>query len=276
MVQYTGIGNSPLTVFCISFALPPGCRHCPFSHENVKDKTNRIQQPALLHEEWDEGVLFSLSKDKNKPIKVLFNSGGKDSFLTMRALARECRQSSEPFSLILLTTFDTTSRIIAHQEFSIDTVVKQARHLRISLVGVPFHRDTSETYVARIQRALNVIQKRTGQYPATLVFGDLHLEGIRNWRDTMLGNAFPQLRFEYPLWKVDYEKLLTDLESSGVVPLLSASTKDGVEVGTKFTREFVEKIKKKDIDAFGENGEFHSSAETWLVSRGLALGLHPQ
>jgi diphthamide synthase (EF-2-diphthine--ammonia ligase) len=258
---------------CISF-VPPGCRHCPYSHENVKDKTNRIQQPALLHEEWDEDVLFSLSKGKNKAVKVLFNSGGKDSFLTMRALARQCQ--SEPFSLILLTTFDATSRIIAHQEFSIDTVLKQARHLRISLVGVPVHRATSETYVQRIRRALNVIEKQTGQYPATLVFGDLHLENIRSWRDTMLGHAFPQLQLEYPLWKVDYEKLLTDLESSGVVPLLSASTKDGVEVGTKFTREFVEKMKKVDIDAFGENGEFHSSAETWLVSRELALGVYPQ
>jgi diphthamide synthase (EF-2-diphthine--ammonia ligase) len=263
--------------FIILFApSTPGCRHCPYSHENVKDKTSRIQQPALLHEEWDQDVLFSLSKDKNKPIKVLFNSGGKDSFLTMRALARQCRQTSEqPFSLILLTTFDATSRIIAHQEFSIDTVVKQARHLRISLAGVPVHRATSETYIERIQRALNVIEKHTGQCPAALVFGDLHLETIRSWRDTMLGNAFPQLRLEYPLWKVDYETLLTDLESSAVVPLLSASTKDVIEVGTKFTREFVEKIKKEDIDAFGENGEFHSSAETWLVSREMALGLHP-
>lgn len=261
------------------FAPSPGCRHCPYSHENVKDKTSRIQQPALLHEEWDQDVLFSLPKDKNKPIKVLFNSGGKDSFLTMRALARQCQDASEPpFSLILLTTFDATSRIIAHQEFSIDTVVQQAEHLRISLVGVPVHRASHETYVERIQRALTVIEKKTGQYPAALVFGDLHLETIRNWRDTMLGKAFPKLQLEYPLWKADYEKLLTDLESSRVVPLLSASTNDRVQVGTRFTREFVEKIKKEndDIDAFGENGEFHSSAESWLVSRELALALHPQ
>jgi diphthamide synthase (EF-2-diphthine--ammonia ligase) len=260
---------------CLVFIFAPsGCRHCPYSHENVKDKTSRIQQPAFLHEEGDQDVLFSLSKDKSKEIKVLFNSGGKDSFLSMRALARQCRSSKQPFSLILLTTFDSTSRIIAHQEFSIDTVLKQARHLRISLVGVPVHRATSETYVERIDRALKVIEKHTGQYPASLVFGDLHLEHIRNWRDTMVGKAFPKLRLEYPLWKVDYETLLTDLESSGVVPLLSASTKDGIEVGTQFTREFVEKIKKEEgVDTFGENGEFHSSAESWLVSRELALGL---
>ena len=26
-----------------------GCRHCPYAHENVKDKGSHIQQPAFLH-----------------------------------------------------------------------------------------------------------------------------------------------------------------------------------------------------------------------------------
>ena len=27
-----------------------GCRHCPYNHENVKDKASRIMQPAFLYE----------------------------------------------------------------------------------------------------------------------------------------------------------------------------------------------------------------------------------
>lgn len=53
-----------------------GCRHCPFNHENVKDKSSHIQQPALLYK--GESELFSITfHDK---IKILFFSGGKIHF----------------------------------------------------------------------------------------------------------------------------------------------------------------------------------------------------
>ena len=84
-----------------------GCRHCPYHHQNVREdqKLVRIQQPAILYR--------SSGFAESKEVRVLFFSGGKDSFLTIRALLR---QGNKSLGLVLLTTFDAPSRIIAHQE----------------------------------------------------------------------------------------------------------------------------------------------------------------
>ena len=63
---------------------------------------------------------------------VLFWSGGKDSFLSYRALLRE---RTRPVAL--LTTFDAASRKIAHQELPVALVIRQAEHLGVPLLGVP-------------------------------------------------------------------------------------------------------------------------------------------
>ena len=250
-----------------------GCRHCPYSHENVRDKykINRIQQPAFLYQEYDKNILFNLST--NDEIKVLFHSGGKDSFLTIRCLVQSAKSKS--FGLILLTTFDANSRIIAHQDFSIDVIVRQAKHLKISLVGIPIHRGSSETYYQRIENAMNMIKKDINKYPKSLVFGDLHLQYIRDWRDNTLSKLNDNnINLEYPLWNVNYNQLMDDLEKSRVECTISASTVDEIEVGTKFTKTLSEMIVNKfKSDGFGENGEFHTMAQVWTIERECALGL---
>jgi ATP-binding cassette subfamily B (MDR/TAP) protein 1 len=235
-----------------------GCRHCPFNHENVKDKAARIKQPAFLHRKADEG----------RPIKVLFFSGGKDSFLTIRALMRE-ETSSE---VVLFTTFDASSRVVANQDIPIKDIQRQAAHLDLSLIGVPLHRGSGIDYVARMREGTELIEKSYQRPIHSLVFGDLHLEHIRSWRERRLGElGYPT---EYPIWHAPYEELLTDLERSQVPCIVSASTIDDVSVGTLFTREYSEMLTKNGkIDGFGECGEFHSLAKVWEVDRRTALGI---
>ena len=273
-----------------------GCRHCPYSHVNVsaKDKTARIKQPAWIYQATQNGEeLFSCHGKKH--IKVLFFSGGKDSFLTIRALARQYSDESESeFGLVLLTTFDAVSRNIAHQEVSIDDVLQQAQHLQISLLGVPLHRGSGEGYVDRIGRALKVIEKTFPTSAISLVFGDLHLGHIRQWRES----SFEALRYklEFPVWKVPYNALMDDLQASGVPCVVTGTTCDYVTVGTSFDRVFYNKVlsdapevestepngdgsggmKSKTLDAFGESGEFHSLAKVWEVPREKALGIAKQ
>eukprot|EP00187_Rhodella_violacea_P000115 CAMPEP_0174902446 /NCGR_PEP_ID=MMETSP0167-20121228/37840_1 /TAXON_ID=38298 /ORGANISM="Rhodella maculata, Strain CCMP736" /LENGTH=337 /DNA_ID=CAMNT_0016144453 /DNA_START=6 /DNA_END=1019 /DNA_ORIENTATION=- len=242
-----------------------GCRHCPYSHENVKDKPSRIQQPAMMYAGDDSGPLAL----RHGYVRCLFDSGGKDSFLAIRAMARQAKE--KPFGLVLLTTFDATSRIIAHQDISIDVVLQQAQALGIALIGVPMHRGSSEGYVSRIQRALGVIEKHVGEKVAALVFGDLHLEHIVQWRGEQLGPLGYEL--QYPLLRVDYGGLLDDLEKSQVVCVVSSSTVGSVSVGDVFNREFSDRVKGVGIDGFGENGEFHTVARVWKVDRSVALGL---
>jgi diphthamide synthase (EF-2-diphthine--ammonia ligase) len=254
-----------------------GCRHCPYAHENVKADllAVRIQQPAFLYHA-SEHSIFSVHPPHCNNIHVLFHSGGKDSFLTLRSLVRKARQKdSAQLGVILLTTFDATSRIIAHQDIAVDIVVQQAKHLDVSLVGVPMHRGSSESYVQRIQRGLDVIGKyvQDNAKITTLVFGDLHLEHIKGWRDEQLGPL--GYAMEYPLFNVPYTTLVLDLEASGVPCIVTSSTVPTVTIGEIYDAAFRERLAEKapEVDLFGENGEFHTRAEVWEVHPVEALGL---
>lgn len=104
-----------------------GCRHCPYNHVNLKDKT-MIQQPAFLYEGTTNRICDTFisplsSIPPNSHIKVLFFSGGKDSYLTIRRLVKQRLQSNgtDNFHLILLTTYDFETKVIAHQDVHIDT-----------------------------------------------------------------------------------------------------------------------------------------------------------
>jgi len=282
-----------------------GCRHCPYNHQNLKDKVGKMKQPAFMYMGEKKpslsnhflSILDPPEDGGTIPVKILFFSGGKDSFLTIRALVKQYLKSpkSARFALILLTTFDATSRIIAHQEIHISTVLKQAKHLQIPLIGVPVHRGSSERYVDRIHRALSILGKQPEGMAKflkveSLVFGDLHLDHIRHWRDTELSGlkGFAKYRLEYPLWKVPYEDLMNDLELSKVPVEISACTvgddENGMKTsteksemtvtiaGTLFTRKIWEEAVKEGLDGFGENGEFHSLSQVWKVEREVALG----
>jgi ATP-binding cassette subfamily B (MDR/TAP) protein 1 len=262
-----------------------GCRHCPYSHQNVppNHKVTRVQQPTFLYEAITDGTTTATKDHTNNPlaltaaqcpVKVLFFSGGKDSFLTLRALIRQ--QQQESFGIVLVSTFDATTRQIAHQNVNIADVLRQAQHLEVSLVGIPLRRGSGETYQDRILLGLEVIQKRLNALKGdsrivSLVFGDLHLNHIKDWRDQTFGECGYSL--EYPLWKMDYDVLMNDLEASQVPCLVSASTVDSVVVGTPFTRNLYNELQTHRIDPFGECGEFHSLAKVWEVPRSIALGL---
>lgn len=218
-----------------------GCRHCPYEHEAVpmKRRAQRIQQAAWLSE----------ARPEEGACTVLFWSGGKDSFLTARAMQRE-----GVTNIVLLTTFDARSREIAHQEFRIDRVVEQAAHLGLPTIGVPLH--PGGDYVDHLKPAFALVPGCD-----TLAFGDLHLEPIRGWReDTFLRDERTRdFDLSFPLWKADYAALIADLEASGAACTISAVASDtpGVNVGDTFNRDLIAKL-PEGVDPFGENGEFHT------------------
>ncbi|MEM7781563.1 MAG: DUF5522 domain-containing protein [Pseudomonadota bacterium] len=219
-----------------------GCRHCPFGHESVglSQRAKRIQQAAWL---------TNARPDPSREAAIVFWSGGKDSFLAYRALERQKR-----FSLVLLTTFDARSRIIAHQEFPIDDVVEQAKRLGAPLIGVPLF--SGPDYVDQVLPALGLVQDCE-----TLCFGDLHLEHIRSWREDTFGadERTRSMALELPLWKSDYGSLLEDLTASGAVCHISAISAElpGISVGDRFDADLIARL-PQGVDTFGENGEFHT------------------
>ena len=193
-----------------------GCRHCPYNHENVplEQRASRISSPALL-----AGSLDGLSADG---VDVLLWSGGKDSFLAARALVRE----RGPKALLLLTTFDARSRQVAHQEVSIDQVVRQARAVDVPLLGVPLWPHIP--YSTRLEEALRFVAAST--VVKRVCTGDLRLADIRQWREDNVAPLAAKLHapMHYPLWNVPYDSLLRELFGSAVPCTISALDKTKV------------------------------------------------
>lgn len=237
-----------------------GCRHCPYGHSNVdpKSRAARISQPAYLH-----GVA-----PRPGPVDVVFWSGGKDSLLALRAWLHDGPPEDQSRArsrdrIVLLTSFDARSRNIAHQEIPIQSVQRQAAALDLPLLGMPLHPGVD--YVETVRTALANVGGAEGV--EHLVFGDLHLAHIRQWREQSLSVLGPKLAF--PLWQRDYDDLLEDLRASAVPCELSAcpAQQKGeptpLRVGDMFDATLAARAREAGWDAFGENGEFHTLAKCW-------------
>jgi diphthamide synthase (EF-2-diphthine--ammonia ligase) len=250
-----------------------GCRHCPFNHASIPmgERADRIKAPALL-----AGTFAALDNEEDEPIDVLFWSGGKDSFLTARRLVRERGGTSR---LLLLTTFDGASRIVGHQQIPISEVVRQAEVLGVPLLGVPLW--SHIPYPTRVAEALAFV----GNHRAIgrVCFGDLHLEDIKMWRQQQLGHLCAAMgaTLATPLWHVPYPDLTHELTASGVPcrvcavatgPSGEGRVGGGAQIGDLFNADLFARL-DPGVDAYGENGEFHTLAEVWNATTGDPLGL---
>ena len=168
---------------------------------------------------------------------------------------------------------------------------QQASHLNLNAIALPLVRrcqEQSTSYPSRIEKALKTIETDLNARVSTLVFGDLHLDHIRSWREDSL-YLKEGIKLEYPLWKVDYEALIKDLEDSEVECEVTACPGPDatslhadptlvdlhpLSVGQAFDRCAMQRCERMGWDGFGEKGEFHTLAKVWVVSKEKALGMH--
>jgi len=182
---------------------------------------------------------------------ILFWSGGKDAYLALEFYRRTYPESS----LKLLTTFDTKTGQVPHQEIPIASIKKQAQALDLELIEVPLPKECSnEQYLSEIEQALDKQQESIKR----LVFGDWHLQDIRDWRV----RVFENMGFEciFPIWKKSLDELLPILLLKPVEVRISAVAdkfKTIIRVGERYDQRFVRQL-PDDIDPMGENGEFHT------------------
>ena len=231
------------------------CRHCPYGHINVSDP-ERVKQKLLVP------VLMNWAS-KAKTIDILFWSGGKDSFLALASLLKEKRE------VVLLTSFGALTSRVSIQNIHIKNIAKQSEFLKLPLCLVPLFPSTD--YKTSIQEALALISAQTGATIERLVFGDLHLQSIRQWRI----DTWPEYEIYTPLFNVSYEILLDRLwqlqKEMNLSITLSTDLslpKETLEVGTAYTQLLVEQLKSNNIDAMLENGEAHTLVfpKTWKMA----------
>ena len=116
-------------------------------------------------------------------------------------------------------------------------------------------------YRENIKEALNLIQSQTGINIQRLVFGDLHLQNIRQWRV----ETWSEYEIYTPLFNVPYTNLLSKLwkleEELGLTIELSTEVVlyDKVfPVGCRYTPDLVEELRISGVDEMLENGEGHT------------------
>lgn len=192
-----------------------------------------------------------MAQANQNPIRdILFWSGGKDSYLAL--LYYRDAESADP---ILLTTFDDESDIVPHQEIKINQIYNQSIALGLPLMATPLsYPATNKQYMDEIKKQINHSPFRINR----VIFGDLHLTDIKEWREEEFGKL--GLESYFPIWQKPYGELFGRLESADIeVQISSVGDKfaDHIKVGQKFTRRFAESL-PDHIDKMGENGEFHT------------------
>jgi diphthamide synthase (EF-2-diphthine--ammonia ligase) len=135
----------------------------------------------------------------------------------------------------------------------------QAEFFKVPLCLVPLFPNTE--YKESIEKALQLIQSQTGAEIERLVFGDLHLQDIRQWRV----NTWSSYRVYTPLFKAPYAELLDSLWSfqKGMDLTITLSTElelpqQILPPGTPFTPELVAELQGCGLDPMLENGEAHT------------------
>jgi len=185
---------------------------------------------------------------------ILFWSGGKDAFLALQFYQKQYPGQE----LQLLTTYEETTNIVPHQNIPLSHIQKQAATLELKLNCVPLPRECpNEVYLDSVDQALKQIKSKI----EWLVFGDLHLQDVRSWREEMFEKRGYKCRF--PIWNKSIHELLPVLQLQPVSIKISAvmdKFRHLIRVGESFDQSFIKQLQylQEDIDPMGEKGEFHT------------------
>jgi diphthamide synthase (EF-2-diphthine--ammonia ligase) len=214
-----------------------GCRHCPFGR-SITGGFSETVQLYNVHTATANWETYT----------ALFWSGGKDSYLAYRTLV------DQGHNIVLVTTF--SNGMVGHQEIPVETIVRQAKALNTPLVLIPLSSNT--------RYEVTVIEALQEYCLTSLAFGDLHLEGIRQWRV----ENFQAFQLIFPVWKVSYKELAAELFASEPTIRISAlgdmhPSETGIKVGDVYTPEMIHVLDVHGLDTFGEHGEFHTVVEFW-------------
>jgi uncharacterized protein (TIGR00290 family) len=181
-------------------------------------------------------------------------SGGKDAAWTLHAL----RNRPDIEVVGLLTTVTEGFERIAMHGIRRDILLAQADATGLPLVEarIPQHCDNAR-YEAAFADALSQARAR---WPAlqTIAFGDLFLEDVRAWRETLCARL--GWRIETPLFGTDTATLAREMIEGGLRAILCCV--DVTQLDRGFSgREFDAALLADlptSVDPCGERGEFHT------------------
>lgn len=182
---------------------------------------------------------------------ILAWSGGKDS-----ALALNESLSSLDAPIKLLTTITEEYNRISMHGVRLELLRKQAEALGrpLDIVSIPKNCSDFE-YQARMEQSF-LSHKSAGC--KGLIFGDIFLESVREYREKNLAQSGMEMYF--PLWGKDSTALAHDFIKAGFKAVITCV--DSQVLGEEFVGRMYDEDFLKDLplqaDPCGENGEFHT------------------
>ena len=179
-------------------------------------------------------------------------SGGKDSALALYYLLLEKEYEVKT----LLTTVSAD-----YNRISIHGVRRKLLEKQSQSIGIPVHiislpKDVSNDEYEEIMR--NEMIKFKSQQVKNVVFGDVFLEDIREYRESNLSKI--GMNAIFPLRGIPSKVLarkFIDLGFRAIITCVDSTVLDDSFVGQFFDDDFLSAIPSK-VDPCGENGEFHT------------------
>jgi len=179
-------------------------------------------------------------------------SGGKDSCMALHQILRD--QSYQVVALLTTVTREY-ERISMHGVRKL-LLEQQAESLGLRLHKVYISKGASnEEYESRMKE---VLSQYRGDGVDSIVFGDLFLEDIKQYRERVL--AALGMRGVFPIWKADTSELIRRFIESGYkarITCVDPKVLDTSFAGRLIDEELLSEL-PPDVDPCGENGEFHS------------------
>jgi uncharacterized protein (TIGR00290 family) len=186
------------------------------------------------------------------PKAALFWSGGKDSAL---ALDRIRRRGDYEICALVTTINPEFGRISMH---GVRETLAKAQAEAADVAFVPMYvasASTNEVYVDAFRQTL---AKLCAAGVRSIVFGDIFLADLRQWREGLLRDCGAQGVF--PLWGENTRGLAREFVErrfDGVVCCVDDAHLGEADVGARLDDAFFQGL-SPTVDPCGENGEYHS------------------
>ncbi len=186
----------------------------------------------------------------SEPLLLAWSSG-KDSALALQEILR-----SGGREITLLSTITQGYGRVSMHGVREQLLRAQAESLALPLDIVYIPRKCSDReYRRRMEAALRVHRDKGCR---SVVFGDIFLSGIREYREENLAEVGMEARF--PLWGRSPEELSRSFLEAGfraVITCVDSRVLDRSFAGRLYDRSFVNEL-PDGVDPCGENGEFHT------------------
>jgi uncharacterized protein (TIGR00290 family) len=186
-------------------------------------------------------------------MKSFFNwSGGKDSALALYYAQKNKGHSIEK----LLTNINGKHRRISMHGVREELLEQQAEAIGLPLQKIILPEQPSmQEYEKQMKENIEGLRKEGFTHS---IFGDIFLEDLKKYREEQLSKV--GINAVFPLWKRDTKELLHEFIDLGFKTILVCTKAEVLPyefAGRIIDRDFLKDL-PSNVDACGENGEFHS------------------